>query len=336
MAGISTFTGTWTNWDHGPIRGQVVTMKDQYGGPLAAFLALFVSFAGGMFWRLVSHSLHQLHTTDHGSTRGWLHQKQQVILRNSGSSSGSASWGLLRLAFGPAGSKSKSTLRCLLYALLALGILLLFSVAGIFTSSVTKVPGNFTVVLGPACGGYATRYGDSNVVDPSMTTKIVGDSTQAATYVQQCYQNDASDLACGTFVQPRIPFTTTQNVSCPFESGYCKMGDTAAFSMDTGRLDSRTYFGINAAPKDRVLFRRLTTCAPIEGSSFGVNRNTSDFGRVVYVEAGYALNDNYTFMWEVDEGYTKGYDLQYVCPVRPDVVSNNILGRSTRRSPHST
>ena len=269
-------------------------MPEQYGGLLAAFLALYVSFAGGMFWRLVSYLLHQLHTTDHSGTRDWLHQKQQVMLRNSGSSSGGASWGLLLLAFGPSAAKSRSTLRCLFYALLALVILVLFSVAGIFTSFVTKAPGNFTIVLGPTCGGYLLHPADTGSIDPAFSTKILGDSVQAATYVRQCYQNNTSGLGCGTFVSPRIPFTTNENASCPFESGLCQISDTAAFSMDTGRLDSDIYFGINAAPKDRVLFRRVATCAPIHGTSFGVLRNTTLFGQVLYVEAGYTNGLNYT------------------------------------------
>jgi hypothetical protein len=98
------------------------------------------------------------------------------------------------------------------------------------------------------------------------------------------------------------------------------MGDTAAFSMDTGRLDSHVYFGINAAPKDRVLFRRVTTCAPINGTSFGVLRNTTSLGKVLYVEAGDTTGNNYTFMYQTAAASVTGYQLRYV-----DTTSGSVL-----------
>jgi hypothetical protein len=82
--------------------------------------------------------------------------------------------------------------------------------------------------------------------------------------------------------------------------------------MDTGRLDSHVYFGINAAPKHRVLFRRVATCAPIHGTSFAVVGNITGLGQVLYVEAGYTSDQNYTFMWPFSEAIDSSYDLKYV------------------------
>jgi hypothetical protein len=308
---IHTHTGIWTNWSHGKVQGATLTLTQQHGTILAAFLAIYVSFAGGMFWRILSFALHQMNTTTRGNTRDWLHYQRQVILRNSGSGSGEAAWSLFMLSFSSVGSRSRCLLHFLPTALLALLSLVLFSVAGIFTSAITKGPGNFTLIQGPHCGGVlGTDINlNSTNADPNWLFKTLADTIQASTYVQECYQNATSSFNCGTFVRPNIPFSVNKNASCPFESSFCQMGPTAAFSMDTGPLDSHVDFGINAAPKDRILFRRVATCAPIHGTSFAANRNTTS-GPMLYVEAGpYEAGANYTFEYNkltgnVGVGYT--------------------------------
>jgi hypothetical protein len=201
-------------------------------------------------------------------------------------------------------------LRCILFALVALLTLVLFSLAGIFTSAITKVPGNSTLILGPSCGGLRLN-GATAGTDPNWLAKILGDTVQAATYVRQCYQNNTSSLGCGTFVRPSIPFSVNKNASCPFESNLCLMGDTAAFSMDTGLLDSHVYFGINAPPENRILFRRKATCAPIHGKPFGVAQNGT-LGEVLYVDAGpSSAGLNYTFLYFMhDQNNGFGYELR--------------------------
>jgi hypothetical protein len=311
-----TYTGVWVNWSHGLIHGTTLTLSQQHGGLLAAFLALYVSFAGGMFWRMLSFVLHQTNATSPSKTRDWIHHQRQVILRNSGTGSGGATLSLFKLSFALRG---RARLRCFLFALVALLTVALFSVAGIFTSTITKVPGNSTLVLGASCGGFKLNYATAGK-DPNWLSKNLGDTVQAATYVRQCYQNSTSSLGCGTFVRPSIPFSIHKNAPCPFESSLCIIGDTAAFSMDTGRLDSHVYFGINAAPKNRILFRRKATCAPIHGKPFGVAQNGS-LGEVLYIDAGPSVVGlNYTFQYfahDIDDGF--GYQLRY--PFRPTHLS---------------
>src|SRR5436189_4019354 len=81
---IHTYTGTWINWSHGAIRGATITLPQAYGGFLVAFLAIYVSFAGGMFWRFLSFICHQLNTTQSERSRDALHHQRQVIFRNGG------------------------------------------------------------------------------------------------------------------------------------------------------------------------------------------------------------------------------------------------------------
>src|SRR5580704_5318037 len=96
--GTRTYTGVWTNWSHGRVHGATITLSRESGGILAAFLAIYVAYAGGKFWRILSFAAHQLKTTPPSRTRDALHYQRQVILRNSGSGGG-ALWALSVLPF---------------------------------------------------------------------------------------------------------------------------------------------------------------------------------------------------------------------------------------------
>lgn len=74
------YTGVWINKAYGPIRGATLTLSRESGGLLIAFLALFVSAAGGSFWRITRYILHLSFSTESGSD-GVYHQRQ-AILRN--------------------------------------------------------------------------------------------------------------------------------------------------------------------------------------------------------------------------------------------------------------
>lgn len=52
---------------------------------------------------------------------------------------------------------------------------------------------------------------------------------------------------------------------CPFAEHMCQ-GDTKAFVMDTGYIDSYTDLGVNAKPHDRLKYRRITSCAVINST----------------------------------------------------------------------
>ncbi|EAW06581.1 uncharacterized protein ACLA_082720 [Aspergillus clavatus NRRL 1] len=283
---IHVYTGPWVNWSHGLYRGATLTLSQEYAGLLTAFLALFVSFAGTMMWRILCFVIHQACTTRPSERRDFLHHTRQVILRNSSSGAGAA-WTLTWLAWTVGRKTPRALLRIVPLLFLALLLVASFGVAGVFTGYVTKVPGNTTVILGPHCGGFTLNVqANSTLLSQSVVlSKSLEDTIQAATYADQCYQGSFS-LTCGTYARQRLPFTTNANASCPFERGLCIANDQSAFAMDTGLLDSNDDFGINSRPDNRVKYRRLTTCAPIYGSSFVNTRNDSDSGPIVYVNAG--------------------------------------------------
>ncbi|KAH9204414.1 hypothetical protein DL95DRAFT_496441 [Leptodontidium sp. 2 PMI_412] len=299
---IDTYTGLWINWSHGFIQGATLTLPQKQAGLLSAFLALFVSFAGGLFWRMLSFVLHQANTTEPSSARDALHHQRQVILRNSGTSPAGATWALLKL---PIGQRDKSMptwalLRCLPLALLAALTLALFGVAGLFTSAVSKAPGNSTIIVGPYCGGYQERNG-SELKD--QASKYLADTLEAATYVQQCYRQSASQLDCGKHVRSAFSFAMDSDAACPFPPEICYNKTNSAISMDTGLLNSHVDFGINAPPKNRILLRRVATCAPLRGI-LSTRVNESVLGEAlpldtlyVYAGARPGLFQNYTFSY---------------------------------------
>lgn len=48
----------------------------------------------------------------------------------------------------------------------------------------------------------------------------------------------------------------------------CLMGNTAAYSMTSQRINSHTHLGINAPRNSRVEFEKTTTCAPLTYRNF--------------------------------------------------------------------
>lgn len=98
--------------------------------------------------------------------------------------------------------------------------------------------------------------------------KQLNDSFTAAEYAKNCYGGNHNSLACGTYPQPSLSYKVNQNASCPFQKGICKISDTAAFEMDTGLLDTHEDLGINAPQSERIKYRKLTTCAPLQTKNF--------------------------------------------------------------------
>lgn len=91
-------------------------------------------------------------------------------------------------------------------------------------------------------------------------------------YVQTCLSG--SELPeCNTFKQRQL-YWTSANISCPFDN-LCLGAENGSFYMDTGVLDSRDDFGINGRDKERIQFRKNTTCVPIKSDGYMVEGNSS-------------------------------------------------------------
>ncbi|OAP59265.1 hypothetical protein AYL99_06563 [Fonsecaea erecta] len=260
-------TGSWVNHSEGSITGGTLTLSSSHGAFLLAFLGVFITLVGSQFWVLVSFALHQLNCT---KTYDGLEKHHQIILRNSGTSAGAA-YELLFLPFSWWGRKDEPQ-RARLWPflrrswLLSLAPLLsfgLFSGAGVLSSQVTKAAGDELLVSGSNCGQWNF---DAQAPMGSYVEKAQNESQIASNYARDCYGGSVSSTTCNTYIRQQIRWSEDQNANCPFESGTCLLGDTAALKLDTGYIDSHTVLGINSRERDRISYRRVTTCAPLDAS----------------------------------------------------------------------
>ncbi|KIW84087.1 hypothetical protein Z517_03333 [Fonsecaea pedrosoi CBS 271.37] len=264
------YTGSWVNYSKGPITGGTLTLSSSHGAFLVAFLGVFITLVGSQFWVLVSFTLHQLSCT---KTYDGLKKQHQVILRNSGTSAGAA-YELLLLPFNWKPKKGQlKTLdgsrlwpflkRSWLLSLVPLFSFGLFAGAGVLSSQVTKAAGDELLVLGSSCGQWNF---DAQAPMSSYLEKSQNESQIASNYARECYGASTRSTTCNTYVHQQIKWSEDQNTTCPFKGGMCLPGDTAALKLDTGYIDSHSMLGINSREKDRINYRRVTTCAPLNAS----------------------------------------------------------------------
>lgn len=265
-AGFQIYTGVWVNWSRGRLMGSTLTISTSHGGLLSAFLAIFISLAGIAFWRITSFALHQMRAGK--AFHDGLHHQQQLIFRNTGTASG-AFWQMLQLPKFWGNNAKNSWLRTLPLALLALSNVVVFAIAAIFSSEVTKATGKGVLIQSPNCGRLEYENldnGFSGLLQAAYNTVVLNETTEAAAYTRNCYGDDANGLRCNRYVQRKIPWRTNVNASCPFDDDLCSFGKNGAMEMDTGPIDSHHALGVNVPKEDRVTYRKVATCSPIRTS----------------------------------------------------------------------
>ncbi|KAI9716556.1 MAG: hypothetical protein M1812_005287 [Candelaria pacifica] len=263
------YHGFWINWSHGRVLGSTITLSSRDGSFLTAFLALFVAVAGSQLWRILSFIVHQARASR--DSRDGLHHQQQAILRNTGSAIGAA-YEFSRLITPWWKHTRHSFWRSFPLVLLALTNLTFFGAAGILSAEVTKAAGNETLIMSPNCGFW--HSGDVTAGNTAgFQAKVLNDTITASNYARACYGNTGNVLQCNSYTKQQIPWKVNVNATCPFELGTCIGTNTAAYEMDTGPIDSHEMLGINAPQKNRVTYRKVTTCAPIHTSGFAQLEN---------------------------------------------------------------
>lgn len=135
-------------------------------------------------------------------------------------------------------------------------------VAGIFSSEVAKAAGNETLIRSPDCGslGFPQGVVGSPQALAAFNSMDVNDTLAATTYSRACYGNAQSPLQCTQYPQTQLHWKFNSNATCPFSNGLCIYGDSSAYEMDTGLIDSHHALGINAPKSERVQYRKVTTC----------------------------------------------------------------------------
>jgi hypothetical protein len=286
------YKGAWIDWSKGRVQGATITLSRQSGGVLSVFIALYVAFAGTMFWKLCSYILHQLSSSQ--KEKNTVHHQRQVILRNTGNIA--ATWAFFSLPFRHKKNFRRAVFAFLPYAAFALFCFIGFTLAGLFSSRITTAIGPYVLARGEFCGSWTIPDALTTVTKGAFV-KSVADTMEADNYVRQCYENNgtAKDSACAIFIRPTLPFSINANAKCPFDETVC---NGTAFEMDTGKLDSQLHFGLNAPPKDRIEIRRVTTCTRTKNVPATIVNETG-FGSTLYYNAGPlpGMRVNYTFRY---------------------------------------
>lgn len=267
-AGVKT--GIWTNYDHGQIQGATLTISTRQGGLLIAFLALYVSVTGTRLWAIIRFILHQLNTRR--VTRSAFHAQQQLLLRNSGGPLATA-YGLLQISWAWKGVARSPLPRSLHFILLALLVLAITLVGGIFSSEVSKASGSSVLVQSEQCGVLAQTDTELSLESNGFT--FMRQAASALSYAHACYGAQTNELQCLLYVKQQLNWTADINATCPFDEDLCILQGTQSLRLDSGLVDSHADLGLNSSPENRINYRKVTTCAPIQTKPFTSFQNST-------------------------------------------------------------
>lgn len=295
-------TGPWINWSHGLVLGSTITLSERDGELLTAFLGIFVTGAGAACWKIMSFALHQ-HRSPRDPQDG-IHHQQQAILQNTGSPFG-ASAELVSLVWYWRKHALRPLVRTLPLVALALLNFVLFGVAGVFSSEVTKAAGNETLIRSSDCGFLNFSGNAVSQHSAAFNDVDVNDTFAATTYSRACYGSSQSLLQCAQYPQQQLPWKVTQNATCPFAPDLCFYGASSAYEMDTGHIDSHQALGINAPKFERIQYRKVTTCSPIHTRGYLTEVNDTNPSDLAYGDTlqqfdyGSVLSiSNYTYQYD--------------------------------------
>lgn len=195
------YTGVWTNWSKGRIYGATFTIHEREAGLLGAFQAIYVSFVGGQFWRILCYCMHQAVSGKPSRHIDAPYRQTQVLLRNS-EGAGGGFWEFAGVSFRWKGRRRKPVVQCIIFAIVALVNLSAFGVASIFSSEVTKSAGNTTILYSPNWG-YA-RYPNGFNATFSKLLRNMRIAQNAAGYARACYGAAENPLQCNTYPRSQI------------------------------------------------------------------------------------------------------------------------------------
>lgn len=147
------YHGPWINWEHGLIRGATLTVSEESGGLLTAFIATFVTIVGGSLWKIICYALHQMRSND--KPQDGLYHQQQVILRTSPTPLG-ASWAFFQQTISWAGKARRSILRTLPWAIFGIVYMVAIALMAVFSANISKSPGPLRLLSSPDCGLWQT------------------------------------------------------------------------------------------------------------------------------------------------------------------------------------
>ena len=323
------YTGVWTNYSQGPFLGCTITLKEVHGAVLQAFLTVLLGSAGQAFWIIISYSVHQYRSKPRPHRP--IFYQQQVVLRNSGTAF-TAALRMGQLSFAWRASSRKFALYSFFYMCVAMVISVGFLMASVFFPSFTKGSSDAMLLRPTNCGFWLP--GDTITTSSEQASRIMLKDSEAVKYAGNCYKERASDLRCNSCFEGSIKsvcssYTVgsigrlrTSNTSCPFASDACKssLGYQAALMMDTGYIDTALTLGINGKSSERLLVRKVATCAPLNLKKYQEKENQtyvtqgetkSTLNRRYKLGRRAGSNTNWTYEFnQAASSLTPGYQLR--------------------------
>lgn len=283
------YEGVWVNWSKGMMQGSTLTLSHGNASILTNSLAVFITILGAQVWIMLTFVTHQLSAFYKQESRHHpIHRRQQVILRNTPTDMSTARR-LLSLVW----EEKAHGIRRLwpAVAMLATAVLhfAIFAAMGTLASSLVA-SGPEVLIKYPGCGVVSDEYqewisgvsltsispsADAPPLDTETSSFQLGLSLQ---YAQKCYMTSNEDTSvprdCLALPRPVLHSTTRTNQTCPFNASICR-SDASIVTLDSGVLDSRADFGINAQDDDRLTYQHLISCAILNATNRLTAENVS-------------------------------------------------------------
>ncbi len=261
------YEGVWIDWSKGRVRGVTLTIDSNNAAFLTAFLALFIQFVGSSSWAILAFAIHQFKSSKH--PRDGLYHQHQVVFRNA--PAGTALTLLLKSGRTWRALAKRPLLRSLPWAMFAALHIASWQAAAILSARIGTQDGD-VLLRSPHCGDWDNAREDLPSYNRTAADSLVAYwrhnrqlALHGSTYAGSCYNASAEQSYCKTLAGKPVNWTTSYDTACPFSPGMC---DRPALRMDTGPIDSHEHLGVNAPERDRITYRRVTTCAPVTKKGF--------------------------------------------------------------------
>jgi len=317
------YRGFWVDFSSPVIKGATLTLMTRDGAFLISFLTTYITIAAGFSWKIVAVALHHCRAHELSADRDGMWNQTQAILRNAESPTTVGYQSILVLWAWRKKQKWTTLIGCCGIILLAACVSAAFTLASVFSGQVTKSASNNMLLRSENCGPWEIPK-TTQASNDEWQSLVLQSTLASAQYARMCYSDSSSDLTCNQYTSRTVQFTTNVNATCPFETDLCFFPGDSAYSMDTGFLDSNDALGLNSPKRERVLYRRLTTCSLLHTKDHA-EQGTATLGGgsfvdpMIYLHMGSipSAGLNYTYSYNIHslvDGI--GYLLTYVLVLR--------------------
>ncbi|KAF2111917.1 hypothetical protein BDV96DRAFT_499062 [Lophiotrema nucula] len=266
--------GFWINKEDGSTLGRTLTTDIQTGTFVIALLAILVTLATSHLWNLVTFATHQLRSKG-GSADGLFRQQQALLRATPGPGSLVADWFKLYWQWRKKtrGTFRRSSLLFILAMVFTAGTI----VAGVFTSYAVDTTNLQVLVHNSLCGplDLSGVIGDADLITGYMAAA----DARIIPFGEECWKNTTSGLParCKAFIKPNVQLPSNR-VTCPFAEELCiEKEELPGLTVDSGLTDANDVFGWNLGSKDRIRFRRRTTCGILRTQQYQSVINFTDY-----------------------------------------------------------